>query len=403
MLVVGAGPAGASLSLLLARSGIAVTLVEASRRFDRQFRGEGLMPSGIEALAGMGLLPLPATIPTRTLAAWSFFLDGRLLFEAAEPMGSASPCTLIDQGALLRQLVSAAQELPGFRLLQGAPVTGLLHDGDRVAGLQLGPTTRLQADLVVGCDGRDSLIRQKAGLPLVAAESPLDVLWFRLEGPRTADLLRWLDNRFVTVVGAGGSFALFGSAQGGVQLGWALPPGPDPVTAATTGTTPWPELWAREAPPDLGALLRPWPDRNLQGPVRLPVRVGLCPCWHRPGLLLLGDAAHPMSPLRAQGINMALRDALVAARTLQPTLQGPDPGAIDAALESISRQRLPEVHRIQQLQQEEARRAELLRRQHGLRSLLARAAPWIGPLVAMRWRSEQRTLRNGLDPMPPGD
>ncbi|MEA5414995.1 FAD-dependent monooxygenase, partial [Synechococcus sp. BA-132 BA5] len=132
-------------------------------------------------------------------------------------------------------------------------------------------------------------------------------------------------------------------------------------------------------------------------PVRLPVRVGLCPRWQRPGLLLLGDAAHPMSPLRAQGINMALRDALVAASHLGPALLTGEPAAIEAATAAIVAARLPEIQRIQQLQEEEARRADLLRRNHLLRGLLARTARWSGPLLARRWRATQRELRDGTN------
>jgi 2-polyprenyl-6-methoxyphenol hydroxylase-like FAD-dependent oxidoreductase len=129
--------------------------------------------------------------------------------------------------------------------------------------------------------------------------------------------------------------------------------------------------------------------------VRLPVRVGLCPRWQRPGLLLLGDAAHPMSPLRAQGINMALRDALVAARHLGPALLDGEPAAIDAAAAAVVAARRPEIRRIQALQEQEARRAELLRRRHRLRGLLARTARWSGPLLARRWLASQRPLRDG--------
>jgi len=130
--------------------------------------------------------------------------------------------------------------------------------------------------------------------------------------------------------------------------------------------------------------------------VRLPVRVGLCPRWQRPGLLLLGDAAHPMSPLRAQGINMALRDALVAARHLGPALVTGEPGAIDAAAAAVADERLPEIRRIQALQEQEAHRADLLRRRHRLRGLLARTARWSGPLLARRWLASQRPLRDGI-------
>ena len=401
MVVVGAGPAGASLALLLARRGLQVDLIDATGRGGRPFRGEGLMPSGLAALAAMGLQPLPPAVAQRPLAAWSFFLDGQLLFEAAEPMGSRVPCTLIDQDALLQELLAEARRQPGFRLTEGQAATDLLRQDGRITGVRLADGTALEADLVVACDGRESLLRRKAELALESAPSPLDVLWFRLETPGAEALVHWLAGRFVTVVGAAGSYALFPSARGGVQLGWAIEPGgaaPAP-TPASPGA--WLQLWARDAPEPLARLLRALAEvalaeMTVQGPVRLPVRVGLCPCWQRPGLLLLGDAAHPMSPLRAQGINMALRDALVAARHLAPALLAGEPAAIDQATAAIATARLPEIRRIQQLQQQEARRADRLRRRHRLRSLLARSARWSGPLLERRWRATQRELRNGV-------
>jgi 2-polyprenyl-6-methoxyphenol hydroxylase-like FAD-dependent oxidoreductase len=222
------------------------------------------------------------------------------------------------------------------------------------------------------------------------------VLWFRLEAPGAEALVRWLAGRFVTVVGAAGSYALFPSARGGVQLGWAIAPERAAQSANPASSRAWLELWARDAPEPLAQQLRALAEASVQGPVRLPVRVGLCPQWQRPGLLLLGDAAHPMSPLRAQGINMALRDTVVAARHLGPALLSGGPTAIDAATAAIAAARLPEIRRIQQLQQQEAHRADLLRRQHLLRGLLARTARWCGPLVERRWRATQRELRNGV-------
>ncbi|KAF0654582.1 2-polyprenyl-6-methoxyphenol hydroxylase-like oxidoreductase [Cyanobium sp. Copco_Reservoir_LC18] len=396
MLVVGAGPAGASLALLLARRGLRVDLIDGTGtgRGGRPFRGEGLMPSGLAALAAMGLEPLPTAVRRRPLTAWSFFLDGQALFEAAEPMGSAVPCTLIDQDSLIAELLEQAGRQPGFRFHPGQAASDLLRRDGRVAGVRLTDGTALEAALVVACDGRDSLLRRRGGLALESAPSPLDVLWFRLEGPGADGVLDWLAGRFVTVVGASGSYALFPSARGGVQLGWAVAPEP-PSAPAPAGPGAWAERWAADAPKVLAGLLRQLPAAAVQGPVRLPVRVGLCPRWQRPGLLLLGDAAHPMSPLRAQGINMALRDALVAARHLGPALLEGEPAAIDAAAAAVVAERQPEIRRIQALQDEEARRAELLRRRHRLRGLLARTARWSGPLLARRWRASQRPLRDG--------
>jgi 2-polyprenyl-6-methoxyphenol hydroxylase-like FAD-dependent oxidoreductase len=162
----------------------------------------------------------------------------------------------------------------------------------------------------------------------------------------------------------------------------------------------WPQRWASLAPVPLAGLLEHLPARAVRGPVRLPVRVGLAPRWQRPGLLLLGDAAHPMSPVRAQGLNMALRDAVVAARHLVPVLStGGTTSKLTTALERIETERLPELKAVQALQAEEAQRGELLRHNHRLRALLAATAPLSGPLLAQRWRSGQRILRRGIAPL----
>ncbi len=400
MLIVGGGPAGAALALQLARHGGAVTLVEASRDAGRQFRGEALMPSGLDALAALELWPLPASIPQRPLHGWRFAVQGQTLFEAEEPLGSRQPCTLIDQPTLLQELGARAGAYPGMQRLSGRAVVDLLWDPStagapgrepaRVTGVLLSDGSKVRADLVVACDGRSSLLRQKAGLALEQERSPIDVLWFELAAPASAELARWLDGRFLTVLGDGGSFALFQSARGAIQLGWALDPGERPPAAGD-----WRERWAAASPAALALLLRRLPAEACSGPVRLSVQVGLAERWWRPGLLLLGDAAHPMSPLRAQGINMALRDAVVAAEHLAGAHNQ------EAALEAIERARRPEILTIQALQRQEGTRGERLRHSRPLRQLLAASARWIGPLLARRWSADQRQLRDGAGTITP--
>ncbi len=394
MLIVGAGPAGSALAWQLSGRGLPVTLVEASRRCERRFRGQGLMPSGLAALAALGLDPLSAAVPRRALRGWSFVLDGRTVFSVAEPLGSASPCNLIETGALLRDWHERLRQR-GVRWLAGQAVTALLEEGERVRGVVLADGKRLRAELVVGCDGRASTLRRLAGLALEEEPEALEVLWFRLGAAAGRPVEDWLADRFVTLVGASGSGALFRRAEGGVQIGWV---GDAPLDGD------WRSTWAAAAPPDLAERLRALPGRAVRGPLRLPVRVGLAPRWHRPGLLLLGDAAHPMSPLRAQGLNMALRDAVLAAAELAPALMEADAvvrtAGIATALGRIQAERLPELQAVQARQAEEAARARLLRHQPLLRALLARTAPLSGPLLARRWVASQRVLRDGLSPLP---
>jgi 2-polyprenyl-6-methoxyphenol hydroxylase-like FAD-dependent oxidoreductase len=398
--VVGAGPTGSCLALQLARTGWDVTLVEAAAPGGpRPYRGEGLMPSGLEALEGMGLWPLPAGVRHRPLRGWAVVLERRPFFDVLEPLGADRGCWLVDQETLLEHLRLELGGQSGIQLLEGRAVRGLWRPTGplgRVEGVVFADGEEVGADLVVGADGRHSLVRQLGALELQQEVAGEEVLWFRLAGPDVAALEQWLGGRFLTVVQGGLSFALFQEAAGeALRLGWVA----EGNVGRPEQTAGWRQRWCDALPEEAAALLRQVPDPAISGPQRLPVRVGRAPCWHAPGLLLLGDAAHPMSPVRAQGLNMALRDALLTARLLAPLPQGStgSPAArIDALLPLIARQRLPEIRLMQELQAREAGLGALLRQQGWLRWGLARTAPWSGVGARLRWIQQQHRLRQGL-------
>ena len=277
MVVVGAGPTGSAFALLLTRAGVAVELVESQPRHSALIRGDGLMPSGLEALNRMGLASLLASLPRRELRGWSFLLEGRSLFSVAEPFGGSVPCSLIDTPALLEGMLEQALACPNLTLRRGRAVKELLLKPEdtlpdsegpaRVAGVVLDDGTQLPAELVVGCDGRGSTIRRLAGLELDEDNPPLEVLWFELENEAAAHLQPWIAGRFATLIGDAGSYALFGTARGGVRLGWLQERG-----AAAGSSVPWPERWARSAPPELAALWRSLPTTSVGPPLRLSLR-----------------------------------------------------------------------------------------------------------------------------------
>jgi 2-polyprenyl-6-methoxyphenol hydroxylase-like FAD-dependent oxidoreductase len=393
VVIVGAGPAGTALALQLSRAGVPTTLVEASRHFERHFRGEALMPSGLEAIAAMGMAGLLAAVPQRPLRGWQVVVNGQPLFAVPEPPArEAGPgCTLVSQPALLEALVANCRQQRQFRWVQGQSANGLVEREGRICGVVLGSGEQLAADLVVACDGRSSLMRLRAGLELVEEPQPIDVLWMRLEARTPAPLA----GQFTTVLGPQGLFSAFERVQGGVQVGWVLATGEE--TPPGDGAT-WIERLASQSPSGLAHWLRR-EEPSLEPPVRLGVRAGLARRWWRPGLLLLGDAAHPMSPVRAQGLNMALRDAWAAGATLTPLLQSGAPAALlDAALPALVERRQAEVAALQALQRQEIQRGMLLLRQGWLRGLAAAAAPWLGAAIGHHWQQQQRPLRHGLTP-----
>ena len=389
VVIVGSGPTGAALALLLVKRGIAVTLVEAAKDAYRVFRGEALMPSGLDAIAQMGLSTILEGVPHRQIDAWEFVVGDRQLFRVDEPMGSNRHCTLVSQPPLLETLISEAQLHPEFEFISGVPVKDLLYSNDRIAGVKLADGREIPAALAIGTDGRNSVVRQRAELELVKQQNSIDVLWFKLAAhPRFV-----ADNVFYSILNGGSGFSVFHGAESGkLHLAWVL--SADDKTDRKH--TDWAETFASLSPAWMAEHFRNCAD-TIESPMRLSVVVGRCPRWHRPGIILLGDAAHPMSPVRAQGINMALRDVIVAANHLVPLLKaGANSEDIDLALSRIQAEREPEIIRAQQLQAQEAGKGEQLRKNRLLRLLMMQTAPFLGEKIKQFWVKGQYELRQGV-------
>jgi 2-polyprenyl-6-methoxyphenol hydroxylase-like FAD-dependent oxidoreductase len=388
IVIIGAGPTGLTLAMLLAQRGINVKLIEASRSFRRIFRGEALMPSGLEAIERMGLSDVVEQMPHRAIDAWEFYIENRPIFRVDEPMESGGqPCTLISQPALLEAVLARANECENFEFIQGTAVRDLLRQNERVSGVRLSDDREIAADLVIGADGRNSIVRQQAQLELVQAAQSFDILWFKL--PTSPDFSA--ENVFYSVLRGEDAFGIFQGSEGNLQVGWSLN-----RDNPEWQKVDWAEKLAAASPDWLAQHFRAQKDA-IDRPLLLSIVVGRCPQWHRAGVLLLGDAAHPMSPIRAQGINMALRDAIVATNQLVPVLQQPSNLAeIDTALARIQSEREPEIIEIQRLQQAEVAQAELMHNYPILRHAVSRLAPLLRGRIRATWLARQLQLRQGF-------
>lgn len=343
-IVAGGGPGGMLLAYLLARAGLPVTLLERHRDFDRDFRGDSLHPWTLELFDRLGLagrLLEQPHVPARRFR----FRTGRGTVTTTDYGLLDTPydyVALMPQARFLDFLAAEAQTLPTFELRTGAAVNGLLGagtDDDPVHGVTLRSGERIDGGLVVAADGRFSRLRTLAGLTAESQGATTDLLWFALprhdDDPPDAAVDLFLGTRsYVGLLGGEDRW----------QVGLSLPKGGYPalreagvehVRREVAGLVPWLA--------DRVGLLTDLNDTTL-----LSVDISRVPTWHRPGLLLIGDAAHVISPVGGNGILMALQDALAAANHLVPALRAGTVGT--ATLAAVQAEREPAIVSVQSRQ-----------------------------------------------------
>lgn len=342
--IVGGGPAGMVLALLLARQGIDTTLLEAHHDFDRDFRGDTVHPSTLEILDQIGLAQRVLALPHGKVRSLELITPERSV-KIADLSRLKTPfpfVTMLPQVQLLNLLAEEARKFPNFRLVLGANVQRMVREDGRVCGVQYRGADsawhELRAPLTVAADGRFSKLRNLAGLKPTATSPPMDVVWFRL--PRRPGDPQDSGALYVR----GGHLVLVLDRAEDWQVGFIILKGS------------FHEL--RQAPIEAlrAALVDvvPWMGNRVEGLTDwtqvavLSVESSRLDQWHVPGMLFIGDAAHVMSPVGGVGINCAIQDAVEAANVLRLPLKNGSVSESDLA--AVQRRREGAIRLVQRMQ-----------------------------------------------------
>jgi len=315
--IAGGGPAGMMLGFLLARAGVDTVVLEKHADFLRDFRGDTVHPSTLEVMHELGLLEEFLQRPHQKLSRIEGQVGGRpiVMADFSHLPVRCGFIAFMPQWDFLDFLAQHARQLPQFRLLMRAEASGLIEEAGSVVGVRgtsANGALEVRAALTVAADGRQSVLREQAGLEVENFGAPMDVLWMRLS--RRADdppntLGRINAGRILVTLDRGDYW----------QCAYVIPKGVNDalrqgsIESFRANIVAVAPLFA-----DRVAELRSWDDVKL-----LTVQVNRLRRWHRPGFLCIGDAAHAMSPIGGVGINLAIQDAVAAANILaQPLLRG---------------------------------------------------------------------------------
>ncbi|GAA3824608.1 FAD-dependent oxidoreductase [Streptomyces coacervatus] len=353
--VIGGGPGGLMLGLQLARRGHRVVVVEQSARYKRHFRGESVSPDSVRLLHRLGLMDTIAARGDFARTTRFEISDGgapalRVDFRDISPDGSLP--TEIPQQVLLEVLAEEAARHPGFTLLRRSSVIDLLSSADgRITGARCtgadGPLD-IHADLTVGADGRFSSVLELSGLPFSKRPLGRDVLWFKVPLPDA-----WDDDTVRVRIDRDRHALMLPTHPRSLRVGLNIPKGGLKQVRAQGLAALHGQItaFAPELGPAVRTHLTRWSDLSL-----LDIFTTSVPRWSRPGLVLIGDAAHTLSPILGQGVNHALMDALALAPLVSRALAAPDRHRqLTAAVTRFQKLREPAVERTRRTQSAQER------------------------------------------------
>ena len=346
--IIGGGPGGATLANILASRGVSTVLVERQKDFSKEFRGEGLMPSGNEVLEQIGFNL--DDVDYRKVEEINLFYKGELEANPEIDFLKRGELRWVSQPQLLEKLIEKASSFDNFIFYRGYKAQDLIYSEDRVDGVLItdgNDEVSIKAKVVIGFDGRTSMVRRKLKFEVKEYKLQPDVLWFKIPYPK----------KFLP--GSQAFFSLFPKSflvavpvyDEKLQVGWIIPAG-SYGELRKKGQEKWIQYIKEKSPKGFADHLQKCLDEKLiSDPFILKMTLDRVKKWHKKGALLLGDAAHTMNAVGGQGLNIALRDAVVCANHLIPLMNGnPSTASLDNAFDAIEKERISEVRQVQEIQ-----------------------------------------------------
>lgn len=339
--IVGAGPGGALLAYLLAKKNVSVILLERHADMAREFRGEHLNEEGAAILKKYGLFSPVEELGLLRMEKIEYWSQGKLLKKIVPDLEIGHLGIHVPQAHLLKVLLKKSESFSHFTFMMNTKVTELIKDESGrfygVKALKDGQEIVVKSQLVIGADGRYSTIRKKADIDVEIRKHGYDLLWAKIPAPEG-----WEPSIKMALVD-GQQLSLFTQALGYVQIGWNIEQGS------------YPELRRQPFKPFIDQLIQAFPEleqsvsahiQSWQDFVLLDVYSSKSEIWGKEGVVLIGDAAHTMTPTGAFGLNSALKDADVLASFINKDY------IEELDLMNCAKMRKKEVEKLQAIQME---------------------------------------------------